>query len=338
MSRENEIVHFLTQCGLHTWRRTQLTGDASNRQYQRLFDSKSNNSMLLMDAPASKGEDVRPFVFIADFLSSKGFSVPTILNKDEKNGFLIIKDLGDVTLKSFVETQPEREMDGYQCALDVLLKLHRIEPPSGLIKYTPTIMAELASGIFDWYDLDQKFSDSKQTFFNLFESVLSTHAADYSVLAQRDFQSENIMWQEEKQGFERCGLLDFQDAVLGHPAYDLVSLLEDARRDVPKSVQHKMLDYYVDQSGVSDSEFRTAYSVLGAQRNLRILMVFARLSLYFGKPHYVDLIHRVWGYLMQDLEHPVLAEVKQFLIENLPEPTPSHLEELKRLCGTKTSL
>ena len=154
------------------------------------------------------------------------------------------------------------------------------------------------------------------------------------VLALRDFHAENLIWLPERDGAARVGLLDFQDAFAGHPAYDLVSLLEDARRDVAPEVREAMVTHYIAGSGTDAAAFRTAFATSGAQRNLRILGVFARLSMHFGKPQYVALIPRVWAHLQADLADPALADLRDFLDGVLPAPDPDRLERIRSLCGT----
>jgi len=165
-------------------------------------------------------------------------------------------------------------------------------------------------------------------------ATLAEHAPDCDVLVQRDYHAENLLWLPKRTGHARVGLLDFQDAALGHRAYDLVSLLQDARRDVPITLEDTMIRHYISQTGLESDAFKTAYAVWGAQRNLRILGVFARLCLRDGKAHYVDLIPRVWGLLQRDLGHPELSNVKRIIDAHVPAPSPARLENLKSRCAT----
>jgi aminoglycoside/choline kinase family phosphotransferase len=157
--------------------------------------------------------------------------------------------------------------------------------------------------------------------------------ADLSVLIQRDYHAENLLWLPERQGVARIGLLDFQDAMLGHPVYDLVSVLQDARRDVNPVVAEQTRQHFEAQSGMSSTSFDLAYAVLGLQRNLRILGVFARLCLRDDKPHYVDFMPRVWGHIQTNLTHPALSEVADIISRDLPVPTPDNLSLLKSKRG-----
>ena len=149
-----------------------------------------------------------------------------------------------------------------------------------------------------------------------------------AVTVLRDYHAENLIWLPEREGARRAGLLDFQDAWIGHRAYDLVSLLQDARRDVSEETAAACMRHYLDGSGLDAERFEAACAVLGAQRNLRILGVFARLAVTRGNPRYIDLVPRVWHHLERDLAHPALAEVRRIL-DVLPAPTPSVLERLR---------
>jgi aminoglycoside/choline kinase family phosphotransferase len=144
----------------------------------------------------------------------------------------------------------------------------------------------------------------------------------------RDYHAENLLWLPQRSGLARVGLIDFQDAMLAHPAYDLVSLLQDVRRDVPAETEAAMIAHFIHHSGAQDAQFRTAYAVLAVQRNLRILAVFARLVTNMGKPHYAKMIPRTWGHVMRGLSHPALSSIAPLLIETLPEPTSANLQKL----------
>jgi hypothetical protein len=148
----------------------------------------------------------------------------------------------------------------------------------------------------------------------------------------RDYHAENILFLPDRSGTARAGLLDFQDALLGHRAYDLVSLVQDARRDVRADTAEACITHYCTATGQAETPYRASLAVLGAQRNLRILGVFARLAATRGKPHYIDLIPRVWAHLQNDLAHPLLAPVKEVLDTALPAPSPDHLTRLKSPC------
>ncbi|MBU2980358.1 phosphotransferase [Lentibacter algarum] len=330
-NRAQKIEAFLAKSGWSEATRSPLAGDASNRRYERL--SLRGQPAVLMDAPPEKGEDVRPFVQVAEHLTQVGLSAPDILAVDAENGFLLLEDLGDALFARVIPDQLAFETPLYEAATDVLLALHKAPALEGLKPYDAEVMSNMAALAHRWYA-----DTSADSFLPAFRALLETHITDFSVLIQRDYHAENLLWLPERVGPARVGLLDFQDAMLGHPAYDLVSLLQDARRDVPPHIEVTMLNRYISASGQSAEGFKAAYALLGAQRNLRILGVFARLSLHFNKPHYVDFIPRVWAYLMRDLEHPVLADLRYQLLADLPAPSETLLKELKEKCGTVPTL
>ena len=308
-----------------------LAGDASNRRYERLRDA-SGRTAVLMDAPPDKGEDVRPFVRIARHLHGLGLSAPEIYAEDTAHGFLLIEDLGDALFSRVIPKDPAREAALYRAATEVLVTLAQAPLPQ-LDPYGPQRMTDLACLAFTKYrDPVAGAADTQaQTeFATRFREILERTTTGRTVLAQRDYHADNLLWLPEREGPARVGLLDFQDAMAGHPAYDLVSLLQDVRRDVSPEVEDQMLAHYIADTGVADSDFRTAFRVLGAQRNLRILGVFGRLGLDYGKPHYVDMIPKVWAHVMRDIADPALAPVAQLLRDKLPEPTPAVLARLRR--------
>lgn len=313
--------------------RTALAGDASNRRYERLL--LDGTSAVLMDAPQDKGEDIRPFMAIAQHLSGLGLSAPRILAQDQAHGFLILEDLGDDLFARVIPRDPSLETTLYATACDVLVDLHRAAPPAGLAAYDVPVMLDMAALAYQWYlgGAVGENPQAAQAFRAAFAPVLERHAAEATVLIQRDYHAENLLWLPDRKGSARVGLLDFQDAMVGHRAYDLVSVLQDARRDVPSKVETAMIDRYVAATGVDPEAFITAYHCLGAQRNLRILGVFARLCLRDGKAHYVDLIPRVWGLLQRDLAHPALRGIAAHVHDSLPAPDPALLERLRQRCA-----
>ncbi|MAY86285.1 MAG: aminoglycoside phosphotransferase [Pseudooceanicola sp.] len=312
--------------------RAVLAGDASNRRYDRLTEPGTGKTAILMDAPPEKGEDVRPFVRIAEHLSAAGLSAPQIIAQDAENGLLILEDLGDDLFSRVLRARPDNEPLLYETATDVLVALHQVPAPT-LEAYDPPLMTDLACLAFDKYAAlvtGDPATKARSRFADRFQDILKqTTTGAPPVLVQRDYHADNLLWLPDRDGVARVGLLDFQDAMLGHPAYDLVSLLQDVRRDVSPAVEARNITHYIEQTGCDDHAFRTAYAALGAQRNLRILGVFGRLGHDYGKPQYVDMIPKVWDLLMADLEHPVLAPVADLLRDALPTPTPDALTGLR---------
>ncbi|MEL6450917.1 MAG: phosphotransferase [Pseudomonadota bacterium] len=333
--RAAQIDTFLTAAGWSNAARTLVAGDASNRRYERLTDD-TGATAILMDAPPDKGEDVRPFVTITTYLRAAHLSAPAIYAQDAANGFLLIEDLGDALYARVMARDPDQQTPLYEAAIDVLVHLHA-QPAPDLPTYDATVMTDRARLAYDWYRLGVMGADDTtraQAFADTFHALLSELETDNSVLIQRDYHAENLLWLPDRTGPARVGLLDYQDAMLGHPAYDLISLTQDARRDVAPPMQAAMIHRYAIATSSDPDALSNACALLGAQRNLRILGVFARLSMAYGKPHYVDLIPRVWGHITYNLSHPALAPIADQIRADLPAPTPPILQHLKDLCAT----
>ncbi len=328
--RKTLVNQFLSQSGWDNASQVHLAGDASNRSYLRLSHSDTGETAVLMDAPPKTGEDIQPFVAITAHLIGLGLSPPRILAWDEQHGFLLIEDLGDALFARLVRDDSGMEQTLYRAAVDVLIQLHQHPAPDGLLNYTPTVMAEYISPVFEWYH--PATPDEVVAITAEMESVLTTYCTALPVMALRDYHAENLIWLPDRAGTKRVGLLDYQDAVIAHPSYDLVSLLEDARRVVPTKIQSEMIDRYTNATDTEPQIFHAAYCANGAQRNLRILGIFARLCVVAGKPDYIDLIPRVWDHLKQDLSHPALINLNRLVFAALPEPTTAVLQRLKSKC------
>lgn len=334
MTRTAEISAFLSQTDWADVPFELVAGDASNRKYLRLTRPEGSTA-ILMDAPPSKGEDVHPFVQIAQYLNDIGLSAPQIYAQDTDQGFLIIEDLGDALFADLMAADPDLERPLYRASIDALLRLHAADPLD-LPTCDPAWIERMNALIFDWYAVGTD-AEAIQSFHDSFKPLAKQVDAEEKVVILRDYHAQNLLWLPHREGAAAVGQLDFQDALLGHPAYDLVSILQDARRDVKPTVEAEMIDYYLKQSDRPRDAFLAAYAILGAQRNLCILGIFVRLCKRDGKPHYVDLIPRVWDYVLRDLAHPVLAPVAEVLRPALPYPSPSFLKELKAACPTSPS-
>jgi aminoglycoside/choline kinase family phosphotransferase len=324
-------VKFIEQSGWGESSISLLAGDASNRRYDRLT-LPSGETSVFMDAPPDRGEDVRPFIRIAEYLLAAGLSPPRIFGQDIKAGFLIIEDLGDALFARLMTADPSMEKQLYQVATDALIDLQAAAPPD-LPLCDAAWLTDMTAPVFKWYSAQNAHQDMTQ-FRDLFLPLATQLDAVKKVVILRDYHAENLLWLPDRDGSARAGILDFQDALLGHPAYDLVSILQDARRDMSLQIEEEIIAYYLSKVGTDETQFRAAYALLGAQRNLRILGIFARLCLRDGKAHYVDFIPRVWAYLMRNLAHPSLELVAAMINETLPYPTPDHLEHLKSQCAT----
>ena len=325
------VDQFIQNIGWADANRSMIAGDASNRRYDRLIRS-DNASAILMDAPPDKGEDVRPFMAITSYLLNQGISAPNIFESDPVNGFLLIEDLGDDLFARLMAQDPERQMPLYQSATDLLIHLNAA-PAFDLPVCDANWLTNMTLPVFEWY-APQSGHDIQQRYQDVFQPLAQHLDVEPKVTILRDFHAENLLWLPAREGVAKVGVLDFQDALIGHPAYDLVSILQDARRDVPREIEAQMIARYIEQTGSNPTAFKSAYALLGTQRNLRILGIFARLCLQDGKAHYVDLIPRVWEYVMRNLADPGLEPLATLITQTLPTPTPSFLEHMKSQCKT----
>lgn len=333
MTRHALSDGFLKRAGWGEAQRSFLAGDASDRSYDRLrLDGKS---AVLMDAPPGKGDDPATFIAMARHLHSLGLSAPTILAEDLPNGFLLLEDLGDAIFARLLETAPPQEPALYTAAAGVLAHLQSSPAPQGLPDLTAADWAGAAGFAYDWYrqGITGDAGDS-HPFVATLTDLLHRHADGPRVLILRDYHAENLLWLPARHGLARVGLLDFQLGQMGQPGYDLVSLLQDARRDVSPQVEATTRTAFCDLTGAEDQAFQTAYAVLGAQRALRILGIFARLCMVAAKPGYLALMPRVWGQLQRNLAHPALAPLAEICARDLPEPTQTHQNRIKALCPT----
>lgn len=334
MTRAEQARDFISRAGWASADVAALAGDASNRRYDRLTKADGSTAVL-MDAAPEKGEDVRPFVHIAEYLTRLGLSAPRILHLDAEAGFLLIEDLGDRLFAREMARDPSLEQPLYMAAADVLSRLHQTSPPD-LPRYDAATTVPLAALAYGWYQLGATNGmdvAARTEMADRLHPILAVFDPELSVLIQRDYHAENLLWLPDRTGVARVGLLDFQDAMLGHPVYDLVSILQDARRDVTPSTVRTVKDYFIQHNGLDRQDFEAAYAVFGLQRNLRILGVFARLCLRDGKAHYVDLIPRVWKYININLRHPVLEDLAPLISRDLPAPSSTICARLKEKRG-----
>jgi aminoglycoside/choline kinase family phosphotransferase len=287
-----------------------LAGDASFRRYFRVADH--GRSAILMDAPPPH-EDPRPFIQVAQWLVARGFPAPVIFGTDLEQGLVLIEDFGDARMRETVDAAPESLLRMYEAAVDILIRL-RGEPAGPWRPYDRKELQREADLLTEWYCPAIGVTVDTDGYAKAWGEVFDHALAAEPVTVLRDYHAENLML---IGGTEALGLLDFQDALAGHPAYDLVSLLQDARRDVEPEIEAAMLDRYRRVTGAGD-DFDAAYHILGAQRNAKIVGIFTRLWRRDGKPRYPAMCPRVWRYLNRDLDHPALAPVKAWFDANIP--------------------
>ena len=316
MTPPAHATDFLAGCGWEGAQILPLAGDASFRRYFRVVDG--NRTAVLMDAPPPH-EDPRPFIAVAEWLVARGLSAPEILARDLDQGLLLLGDFGNTRLRETLDDDPQRESELYELATDVLIHLHGHPPMHGLRAHgLDQWLAELEL-FTDWYCPAVGAEVDKDAYLSAWSAVLRPVAEDGlgPVTVLRDYHAENIMLIGGRRGVAHFGLLDFQDALAGHPAYDLASVLEDARRDVSPAVERAMIDRYNAAMG-HGRKLEEAYWALAAQRNTRILGVFTRLWKRDNKPGYRRFQPRMWGLLERDLAQPHLEPVRAWFDANVP--------------------
>jgi tRNA threonylcarbamoyl adenosine modification protein YjeE len=352
VARLKALRQFLAEAGYTEARRVRMAGDASTRSYARLV--RDDGVVILMNSPRRPdgppihdgkpysaavhlAEDVKPFVAIAGGLRERGFSAPAIHHADLDAGFLITEDFGSA---GFVEGDPPAPIAArYEAATDMLAALHRealpeILPLAPQLDYaipvfdTEALLVEIGL-MLDWYLPDrgvEPTNNMRAEFVMMWRELLSKPAAAARTWVMRDFHSPNLIWLDERPGTSKVGIIDFQDAVLGPAAYDLVSLLQDARIDVPEALELALLTRYIKARRMADETFDPAgfaelYVIMSAQRNTRLLGTFARLNRRDGKPQYLRHQPRIWTYLSRSLAHPALAQVREWYSANVPPPS-----------------
>ncbi len=316
MTPPDAAPEFLASIGWGNARIEPLAGDASFRRYFRVIDA--DRQAVLMDAPPPH-EDPRPFVAVAEWLESVGLNAPSILGRDLDRGLLLLGDLGSDRLRETLDEAPHREEELYALATDVLVHLHSHTPMAGLPPHGLDQWLDELMLFTDWYGPAVGLDLDRDSWRAVWRDALAPLAEDGlgPVTVLRDYHAENVMLVSGENGVRHFGLLDFQDALAGHPAYDLASVLEDARRDVSPSIERSMIDRYKAATGTGDA-FERAYWLLAAQRNTRILGVFVRLWKRDGKPGYRAFQPRMWGLLERDLAHPALGGVRVWFDEHVP--------------------
>ena len=290
-----------------------LPGDASFRRYFRI--RKGEKTAMLMDAPPPH-EDPGPFIRAARWLDENAMRAPRILHADPARGLVLLEDFGTVRMRDYLDDWPDDEAEVYAGAVKALHDLHRLNPGPFVDYGLPEYQRE-AKLFIDWYCPARNLYVDGKAWSAAWEEVLMPMLPRQrpSVTVLRDYHAENIML---LGALDKQGLLDFQDALVGHPAYDLVSLLQDARRDVSPELEAQMLDFYLRNVACDREEFLADYARLGAQRNAKIVGIFVRLWRRDGKPRYLAMIPRVWALLERDLAHPALAPVRDWFDQYIP--------------------
>jgi aminoglycoside/choline kinase family phosphotransferase len=357
--REAETRAFLDSAGWRGAAIAPLPGDASTRSYARV--SLNGRKAMLMDQPQSAetppapasatpderralgynavarlaGADVGRFVAASNHLRRLGLSTPEIYAADPQRGFALIEDLGDA-LYADVLMNGADETSLYESAAEVLAAIQAetapaiLPPDKALHPYDETAQLAETDLMTEWYlpyALGRAAGEDEIAEHRaLWRDALAAARESSPVFVHRDYHAQNLLWLPERKGVARVGLIDFQDAVAGSRAYDLISLLEDARRDVPPEVAAATTAHYLDVTNADEPAYRAQMAVMAAQRNAKIAGIFARLHKRDGKPRYLVYLPRVWGYLNRDLEHPALAKLKSWYDKTIPRDARGRIE------------
>lgn len=305
---------FLARHGWAGARVVPLAGDWSFRRYFRIHDA-DGHSAVLMDAPPEK-EDSRPFIKVGRTLGTMGFSAPKVIASDLDAGLILLEDFGDDRVGPLLTREPERECAIYQTAIDILVELHRY-PSGDLPPYDAHELLREARLFPDWY-LPSIGLPEAPGYDAAWAGLWPQVAATPPVMTLRDYHADNLMLLD-RSGLNTLGLLDFQDALAGHPAYDLVSLLQDIRRVLSHGLEEALIARYLAARPEIDRiAFRTAYDILGGQRNLKILGVFTRLWARDGKRANPKYVPRAWTLVEGNLQRSALAPVKAWFDAHIP--------------------
>lgn len=305
------LLQFLASAGWDGASIDLIPGDASFRRYFRV--AQAGRKAMLMHAPPPH-EDPQPFLDVAAWLTANGLRAPAIYAADAANGWVLLEDFGNDRMRDWLVVHPHDEDGAYATAIDALVALHQ-HAPGPFAPYDMTAYLRETEVFTEWYCPAVGLTADAESYARAWQTVLHPLLWRQSpgVTVLRDYHAENVMLLPDGDQ----GLIDFQDALVGHRAYDLVSMLQDARRDVPPELERRMLDRYLAQVDAGP-DFEADYARLGAQRNAKIVGVFTRLWKRDGKPAYLALIPRVWAQLERDLAHPALAPVAAWFDANIP--------------------
>ncbi len=316
---EQKAQEFLQKNDIANGNISKVAGDASFRSYYRIF--AEDKKWILMFAPPSK-EDILPFIKIDKLLLEHGFSAPEIFDIDEENGFILLEDFGDDTYSKVLaistQSQNNLELELYKKACDCLVEIHKIGIPKNIPLYDDDLLMREVLLFVDWYLPFKKITitaPEREMFQSLWLDLFKKINKENQVLVLRDYHADNLMILPQRKNHQQVALLDFQDAVIGSKAYDLVSLLEDARRDLNEENRQKLFDYYLEKSGCDKLSFIKDYEILSLQRNIKIVGIFSRLSIRDGKDYYLTLLPRVLNFIEMRVSsnNPIFLQIANLL-------------------------
>ena len=317
-AREELLKEFIKNNSISENDMQLIETDASFRKYYRI----NKNNVLIMDAPNERGESVKSFQIIDKILSEMGISVPAIHCIDEKNGFILLEDLGDQVFSRILNSDNEYEL--YKNAIAVLahIYLESIKKKfdnKKIYSFSIDILIEEASLFYEWFlEKHCKISlanEEKIEYQEILKKIFNEINFTSSALVLRDYHVDNLILLKNRKGINQVGVIDFQDALIGSNAYDLVSLLEDVRKPIKTTLKEKLIEEYIDLTGYDLRRLLQEMRYFSIQRNLKIIGIFSRLKYRDGKPQYMELIKNAWNFIYSHLEDPSFRELKTWIFE-----------------------
>jgi aminoglycoside/choline kinase family phosphotransferase len=324
--REQQIMEFLGRAGWAGASVQSMAGDLSARNYERLTQPDGSRA-ILMDANPDLDPSTPAFLAMTDWLSARGLSVPKVFAAQKNQGLLLLEDFGDEKLTGLIQRNPKLSRDYYHLAIEALIVI-RNATPAALERPSAAQMAEATMVADQWYPGANR--SALEQLRGVLEAALADVLATKPTVSLRDFHTDNVIWLEDREGVRKVGILDYQDALLTQPAYDLMSLLTDARVTVPRALRAEMIGHYARQTNDAVEDVTLAVAVLGAQRNLRILGIFARAARQYGKTQHLNSVPRVYEYLSECLLHPQFSGRCPRLQIMLPVPTAELIAGLRK--------
>ena len=303
------LLEFLDRAKITSKNIYALQNDASKRIYYRGLDKK--NQFLLMDSSLEKNS-LKSFINISKWLRVKGYSAPKIYHKNLSKGYCILEDFGDT---KFSDIKTKNIKKKYELTINLLASLSKLRPPFYLNNYSRIIFMKELNLFINWHlfynkDISKLAILSWKNIWNSLFHKINNYKKKSIVL--RDFHIDNLFWLNNKENIKKIGLIDFQDALIGHPCYDLVSLLQDVRSNISNKEQLNLYNYYVSISNVEKKLFEEAYFIFGTQRLIKIIGIFYRLKYLYNKNNYMKYIPRAWKLLKNNLNFPPLKELSNW--------------------------
>ena len=319
----DRVSHFLSETDWSNPKMLPVTGDLSSRKYTRL--SQNGRTAILMECDTASDASLPAYMKMTDWLRGNGLAAPERYNAEPSEGLALIEDFGDSQLTSLIRQRPSDQLAYYKTIIETLITI-RNAPFLSLKQPNAAELCDATTLADQWYPGAERCA--LDTFRAGLETVLRDVLDARATVSLRDFHADNIIWLSNRKPVQQPGLLDYQDAILTHPVYDLMSLLTDARTDVSASLRKDLIETYASRTSDDIASLAAAFAALGAQRNLRILGIFTQAARRYGKTQHLPALPRVYAYLMECAHHPALEPFSQELSAALPKPDAAFIKAL----------